>query len=145
VGAVEFGQLVSRRMDELGYSQNKVARRFGELPDGRGLDSTQVRMLREGRRILDHAMVGRLIVVLEMDADPDLEAEAWHAAGLQPPGVTLDDYRELVRRRRGTGRDRRGDREIPTDAAPAGVVVRAESGRNGDCTEAPRVAERVAA
>jgi hypothetical protein len=146
MGAVEFGELVARRMDQLGLSQNRVASRFGELPDGRGLDSTQVRLIKEGRRILDHAIVGRLIVVLEMDADPDLEAEAWHTAGLQPPWVDLDDYRE-IRRRRGSARDRRSDREIPTDpatdAAPAGAVVRARSGRTGDCKE-PLAGLRVA-
>ena len=141
MGAVEFGQLVARRQDELQqlegkarWSQNKIASRFGELPDGRGLDSTQVRLIKEGRRILDHALVGRLIVVLELDADPDLEAEAWHAAGLQPPGATLADYQAIVRRR-GSAHDRRSDREVPVDTAPAGVVVRAELGRNGDCTE----------
>ena len=131
MGAVEFGQLVTRRMGELGFSQNKVARRFGELPDGRGLDSTQVRMIKEGRRVLDHALVGRLIVVLELDADPDLEAEAWHAAGLQPPGATLADYRDIIRRR-GAARDRRSDREFEASTTPAGVVVRAETGQTGD-------------
>jgi hypothetical protein len=133
VGAVEFGQLVSRRQGELiqrdgprRWSQNKIASRFGELPDGRGLDSTQVRLIKEGKRILDHALVGRLVIVLEMDTDPDLEAEAWFTAGLQPPGVSLADYRKFFQRR-GSGRDRRADRELPTDVAPSGVVVRASS------------------
>jgi hypothetical protein len=139
VGAVEFGQLVTRRMKELGYSQNKVGRRFGELPDGRGLDSSGVRMIKDGKRILDHALVGRLIVVLEMDTDPDLEAEAWFTAGLQPPGVSLADYRKFFQRR-GSGRDRRADREVPTDAAPSGVVVRGGTVRTGDCTEGVRAA-----
>ena len=143
MGAVEFGQLVTRRQQELKqleptvrWSQNMIASRFGELPDGRGLDSTQVRLIKEGKRILDHAIVGRLIVVLRMDDDPDLEAEAWHAAGLQPPGATLADYQEITRRRAGTARDRRSDRELPTDTATPAAVVRAESVRNGDWPEA---------
>lgn len=134
MGAAEFGLLVARRQHELGLSQNKIASRFGELPDGRGLDSTQVRLIKEGRRILDHALVGRLIIVLEMDADPDMEAEAWHASGLQPPGATLDDYRQIARRHRsGAARERRKDRELPPSPAPSGVVVRGRAGRTGDC------------
>jgi transcriptional regulator with XRE-family HTH domain len=135
MGAVEFGQLVARRQKELGLSQNKIASRFGELPDGRGLDSTQVRLIKEGKRILDHALVARLIVVLQLDADPDLEAEAWHTAGLQPPGATLADYRDIVRRR-GANRDRRSDRQVSTDTTPAGVVVRAQDVEPRDSTPA---------
>lgn len=95
MGAKEFGQLVSDRMDELGWSQNKVARRFGELPDGRGLDSTQVRLLKEGQRRLDHALVERLIHVLGLDEDPATELKAWEAAGLWPPGYSTGDVVDL--------------------------------------------------
>jgi len=95
VGAREFGQLVSGRMRELGWSQNKVARRFGELPDGRGLDSTQVRLLKEGQRRLDHPLVERLIHVLGLDEDPATELKAWEAAGLWPPGVSAGDVVDL--------------------------------------------------
>jgi hypothetical protein len=99
MGAREFGQLVADRMDELEWSQNKVARRFGELPDGRGLDSTQVRLIKEGRRGLDHALVGRLIEVLGLDPLP-----AWEAAGLWPPGYSADDLSELRAARREAAR-----------------------------------------
>lgn len=98
MGAREFGQIVSDRMDELDWSQNKVARRFGELPDGRGLDSTQVRLIKEGQRRLDHALVERLIQVLGLDEDPAVELKAWEAAGLWPPGYSIGDVSDLSER-----------------------------------------------
>jgi transcriptional regulator with XRE-family HTH domain len=98
MGAIEFGQLVAERIRELQrlepqakWSQNKVARRFGELPDGRGLDSTQVRMIKQGRRILDHDLVERLIQVLGLDQDSATELKAWKAAGLWPDSFNAED------------------------------------------------------
>jgi hypothetical protein len=95
MGAKEFGRAVGDRMDELGWSQNKVARRFGELPDGRGLDSTQVRMLKEGQRRLDHALVERLIHILGWDQDPATELKAWATAGLWPEDLKPEDITDL--------------------------------------------------
>ena len=121
MGAIEFGHLLSDRMEELKLSQNRLASRIGELPDGRIFDATQVRMLREGRRRLDHMLVGRLIEVLEWDQDPEAEARAWLTAGLAPEGATLDDYRGIIARRR-----RRTDREIRDLAA---LTASADQGR----------------
>jgi hypothetical protein len=136
VGAIEFGQLISDRMGELELSQNRLASRIGELPDGRIFDATQVRMLREGRRRLDHMLVGRLIEVLGWDQDPEDEAKAWLAAGLAPEGATLEDYRDIVSRRR-----RRTDRELEaaTNPSPA-AVLRGPAVQPGDCPEARRAA-----
>jgi|GEM_PF-3287486 len=99
MGAKEFGQLVTDRMEELGLSQNRLASRIGELEDGRIFDATQVRMLREGRRRLDHPLVARLIQVLGLDADPAVEMQAWEAAGLWPPGLSAEDVTDLSERR----------------------------------------------
>ena len=141
MGAVEFGRLIAARQNELirrdgprRWSQNKIASRFGELPDGRGLDSTQVRLLKEGKRILDHALVSRLIIVMELNENPEMEAEAWFMAGLQDPTVSLDEYREIVSRRR------RSDREIPNGTAPPAAASQGGSLRTGDCTELVRAA-----
>lgn len=95
MGAKEFGQLISDRMDELGWSQNKVARRFGELPDGRGLDSSQVRVIKEGGRRLDHALVERLIHVLGLHEDPATELRAWKVAGLWPEHLEPEDFTDI--------------------------------------------------
>jgi hypothetical protein len=90
MGAKEFGGLVERRMAELDISQNRLASRLGELEDGRIFDATQVRLIREGRRRLDHVLVSKLIDLLEIDP-----AEGWAAAGLLPRGVTADMLRRL--------------------------------------------------
>jgi len=115
VGAREFGQLVSGRMRELGWSQNKVARRFGELPDGRGLDSTQVRLLKEGQRRLDHPLVERLIHVLGWDEDPATELKAWARAGLWPEDLNPEDITDLSELR--TARAKAADRVAAEGAA----------------------------
>lgn len=88
--AKAFGELVEHRMAELGISQNRLASRLGELSDGRVFDATQIRLLREGRRRLDHELVQRLIDALDLDAD-----EAWHAAGLWPPDLDVEGYRRF--------------------------------------------------
>lgn len=95
MGAIEFGQLISQRMRELGLSQNRLGARIGELPDGRFFDATQVRMLREGRRRLDQMLVERIIHVLELDTDPATELKAWRTAGLWPPYLEPEDLPDL--------------------------------------------------
>jgi hypothetical protein len=135
VGAVEFGQLISDRIEELGLSQNRLASRIGELPDGRIFDATQIRMLREGRRRLDHMLVERLIDVLGWRDDPEAEAAAWLTAGLAPTGATLEDYRRIVTERR-----RRKDRELEAAHSPPAAALRGPQGQSGDCAEALRAA-----
>jgi len=90
MGAREFGTLVSDRMGQLRLSQNRLASRLGELPDGRIFDATQIRMIREGRRRLDQPLVARLIEILDLDPD-----EAWAASGLLPPEVSAEELRQL--------------------------------------------------
>jgi transcriptional regulator with XRE-family HTH domain len=68
MSAKEFGDLVDHRMAELEISQRRLAMRLGELSDGRIFEATQIRLIREGRRRLDHELVQRLIDVLDMDA-----------------------------------------------------------------------------
>ncbi len=88
MGATEFGRLMGRAMAERGISQNRLASRLGELPDGRIFDATQIRLIRQGRRRLDHQLVQRLIELLDLDP-----AEAWATAGLWPPDLDMDGYR----------------------------------------------------
>jgi transcriptional regulator with XRE-family HTH domain len=90
MGAVEFGKLVSRRMNELGMSQRRLASRLGELSDGSLFDSTSIRTLKKGQRRLTHELVARLIEILHMDP-----GEAWAASGLLPPGVSAEELRQL--------------------------------------------------
>lgn len=90
MGAAEFGRLMGRAMAEQGISQNRLASRLGELPDGRIFDATQIRLIREGRRRLDRELVQRLIELLNIDW-----AEGWATSGLLPPGVTADHLRKL--------------------------------------------------
>jgi hypothetical protein len=92
MGAAEFGHLVRAGIDAAGLSQGAVGRRVTKrLADDRGLDATQVRLVMEGRRRLDHDLVGAFVEVLGLDP-----AEAWHAAGLWPPGLEEGDYRDFV-------------------------------------------------
>jgi hypothetical protein len=90
MGAHQFGRLVDRAMVDAGMSQARLAVLVGELPDGRVLNETQVRRIREGRRRLDHVLVARLTETLDLDP-----AEAWAAAGLWPPDLELSEYRRL--------------------------------------------------
>jgi hypothetical protein len=99
MGAREFGRLVSERMDHVGISQNRLASRLGELPDGRIFDATQIRLIREGKRRLDQELVRRLIDLLDLDP-----AEGWEASGLWPPDLDLESYRRFREAAAMTGR-----------------------------------------
>jgi transcriptional regulator with XRE-family HTH domain len=114
MGAKEFGELISDRMEELGLSQNRLGARIGELPDGRFFDATQIRMLREGRRRLDQMLVERIIQVLGLDTDPATELKAWRTAGLWPPYLEpedLGDISDQLAARRMTAASRAASRE----------------------------------
>jgi hypothetical protein len=92
MGAEAFGRLVRAAMDEQGLKQARLGRRVSKrLRGDRGLDSTQVRLVLEGRRRLDHELVEAFIAELSLDS-----ATAWHAAGLWPPDLDPDGYRVFV-------------------------------------------------
>jgi hypothetical protein len=61
-------------------------------PGNRVFGPKQVARLRQGRqRHYDRQLVGRLLEVLP-DLDP---VQAWHAAGLWPPGLDPEDLRDI--------------------------------------------------
>jgi transcriptional regulator with XRE-family HTH domain len=115
MGAPEFGRLVDQRMQQLDLSQARLAVLVGVLPDGRVLNETQVRRIREGERRLDEDLVSRLIAALDLDPPT-----AWHAAGLWPPGLTAEQLRTVTRpavpalatAASATSRRRRSDRPV---------------------------------
>jgi hypothetical protein len=90
MGAPEFGRLVDQKMQQTDMSQARLAVLVGELSDGRVLNETQVRRIREGERRLDEELVGRLIAALDLDPE-----EAWEASGLWPPGLTAQHLRQV--------------------------------------------------
>jgi transcriptional regulator with XRE-family HTH domain len=131
MGQREFGELVSRRMEEVGISQRRLASRLGELSDGSLFDSTSIRTIREGQRRLTHELVARLILILDMDS-----AEAWAASGLLPPGVSAEDLRQVERFRRAA---QEAEQRV---AAVAGVASEVSSDLDGPTigtwSESPR-------
>src|SRR6266508_3390415 len=94
MGAREFGRLVDQAMTKQGMSQDRLAVLVGELPGGKVLNGKQVARIRVGERRLDPFLVGRLIDLLDLNA-----AEAWHAAGLWPPGLAPEDVRVISEQR----------------------------------------------
>jgi transcriptional regulator with XRE-family HTH domain len=90
MGAREFGRLVEQAMAKKEMSQARLAVLVGLLPEGRVLNETQIRRIREGSRRLDEVLVSRLIALLDLDP-----AEAWHAAGLWPEGLDPEDLRDI--------------------------------------------------
>jgi hypothetical protein len=92
MGAAEFGDLVRDGIAAKGLSQGAVGRRVTKrLPDDRGLDATQVRLVMEGRRRLDRALVDAFCEVLHLDP-----FEAYEAADLRPEGFTAEDHRDFA-------------------------------------------------
>lgn len=118
MGAREFGRLVEQAMAAKEMSQARLAVLVGVLPEGRVLNETQIRRIREGSRRLDEVLVSRLIALLDLDP-----AEAWHAAGLWPEGLDPEDLRdisELLATRRTTAAGRVASRlEGAHAAAPS--------------------------
>ena len=112
MGAYELGRLVDRAMIDIGMSQARLAVLVGELPDGRVLNETQVRRIREGSRRLDRVLVQRLIEALDLDP-----AESWAAAELWPPDLELSEYRRLRERPRVPALTRDGGNGPPRQAS----------------------------
>jgi hypothetical protein len=90
MGAYEFGRYVDRVIRERGLSQPRVSVMVGTLEDGRILNEKGVDRIREGGRRLDPILVQRLIDVLGLDP-----ALAWSAAGIWPPDLSPEEYREF--------------------------------------------------
>lgn len=87
-----FADMVDEAMRRKGWGYGRLSVKLGEFSDGSILNATQIRRLRQGQRQnVTHELVQRLIDVLNLD-----EAEAWEAAGLWPPGLGADDYRDFV-------------------------------------------------
>jgi transcriptional regulator with XRE-family HTH domain len=93
MGAQEFGALIEAERLKRGWTRSKLAVMVGVLDDGSALDATQIRRIVEGIRKLTHELVQRLIAALDLP-----EEEAWHAAGLWPPDLTIEDYRRYRHR-----------------------------------------------
>ncbi len=76
------------------WGPSHLAAAIGLLEDGTAFNTTQAtRLLTGERQKLTRDLVQRLIDVLDLTQD---EAdEAWHAAGLWPPGLDLAGYRRL--------------------------------------------------
>jgi hypothetical protein len=140
VAEATFAELVDHAAVDLNLTDQQLALAITKrLPEGKGYSSKQVSRIRLGElRRPSPEIVEAIIEVF--DWDEDQEARAWLAAGLAPEGATLEDYREIVRRRRGTARDRRTDRTL--EAVPTGTpaaVLRGPAAKSGDCAEARQV------
>lgn len=79
MGAREFGRLVDRAIHEHGMSQARLAVLVGELPDGKVLNETQVRRIREGELIRED----RLRYHLELSHDSPTAAALLDFAALR--------------------------------------------------------------
>jgi transcriptional regulator with XRE-family HTH domain len=83
--------MVEQAMRAKGWSQRRLGAEVGILSDGRIFDSTQIRLIIQGRRrYYDTELVERLIHVLGLPKD-----KAWYEAGVWPGDLDLDDYQRL--------------------------------------------------
>ena len=104
----------ARAAKHWGYGQ--LASHVGVLDDGRTFDAKQMsRLCQATVASLDALLVARLVEVLAPELDPP---RAWHVAGLTPPWVTEEDYREsFAASAQGVGTNRK---KGPGEDAPAG-------------------------
>jgi len=85
-----FGELVAEAMRRKGWGDYHVSAAIGLLPDNKVINNTQIRRIRTGeRQNLTRELVAQLISALDLP-----EEEAWHAAGLWPPDLDVDGYRQ---------------------------------------------------
>ena len=111
-----------------GLNNYKLSLAIGLLPGNIGYSAKQVERLRNGRqRPSTPGLLVRLVEVLklsEWEAD-----ELWFASGMIPDDWDFDIFhraQQLQRRRRGSSRDRREDREVPGGGEdPPRMVVHA--------------------
>jgi hypothetical protein len=133
-----FAEMVDGAAREKGLNDYQLSAAIGLMPGNRVCSPKQVARIRAGQQVNYRAeLIDRLIVVLDLDPN-----EAWPLSGVSPPDLTPEHLRQLGLF---AGRRRRADREIEQASTPAGAVVRAETGRNGDCTEALGQTARAAA
>jgi hypothetical protein len=88
-----FATLVDDAAQAAGYNDYQLSAAIGLMqPGNRVFGPKQVGRLRSGRqRHYDRQLVQRLIEVLDLDPLP-----TWEAAGLWPPGYSVDDVSELL-------------------------------------------------
>jgi len=90
-----FGEMVDEGVRRKGWSDYQLSAAIGLLPGEKAFNATQVRRLRRGeRRNVTHDLVAKLIELLDLDPP-----QAWHAAGLWPPGLEPEDIADLSERR----------------------------------------------
>jgi hypothetical protein len=91
-----FARLVDKAATDAGLNDYQLSAAIGLMqPGNRVFGPKQVGRLRRGeQRHYDRQLVARLIEVLPA-LDP---AEAWHAAGLWPPGLEPEDLPNLSER-----------------------------------------------
>lgn len=102
--AHELGRLVKQARRRRGFSKSELGRQLGRLPDsGRVFDAAGVTRIEEGGAVrVDRELVQHLIDVLGLDLADARErlgtdaANLWHAAGLWPPDLSADGYRDFV-------------------------------------------------
>ncbi|HEY5988369.1 MAG TPA: helix-turn-helix transcriptional regulator [Streptosporangiaceae bacterium] len=84
-----FAEIIDEAMKRKGWGYNRLSVEIGVLPSGGIFNPTQIRRLRLGeRKHMSPELLERLIEVLDLPED-----EAYHAAGLWPPGLDLEGYR----------------------------------------------------
>lgn len=86
-----FAEIIDEAMKRKGWGYNRLSVEIGVLPSGGIFNPTQIRRLRLGeRKHMSPELLERLIEVLDLPED-----EAYHAAGLWPPGLNLEEYRRF--------------------------------------------------
>ncbi len=84
-----FAELVDRAARDLGLNDYQLSAAIGLLKGNRVYSPKQVGRLRRSEvRHPDPELVDRLVQVLNLP-----EEEAWHAAGVWPPDLTVEGYR----------------------------------------------------
>jgi hypothetical protein len=109
-----FARLVDKAATDAGLNDYQLSAAIGLMqPGNRVFGPKQVGRLRRGeQRHYDRQLVARLIEVLPA-LDP---AEAWHAAGLWPPGLEPEDLPNLSESRAARVE---AARRVASEGAPA--------------------------
>lgn len=96
MGAREFGRMVEEARLAKGWTRADIAAAIGILPDGRGLDPTQIRRIAQGSRELKPGDETTIELITRLIRFLGLEWEgAWKTVGLWPPDLDEDGYRRF--------------------------------------------------